>query len=338
MSAASTNKGKINPKIVRLEKRGSGSAARGSAESGVKKLAYKPTMKPGWDEVSSNSGGHRRSAQKIGPPEGDVAAGSPKGETGGGIEKIGLSKEAATGESPKKRSRRSPDARCWRRRKKSARSVATATSLDEDSAVPEESGSDDEDVSDEDSEDAGDEENGQLRFGMEPLQRRMYVKGLVALVFARRVTQERLDGGSANHEFQKTFSDIFGGSETPDPDVVRAALKASEARVYLVVMNKDHRFTLVHHLARLDHELRPSNPIVNRIVAFGDDIRPTATSPNVWVFDGRDKDLFAQLHLPEVNLKETQRFIVMRPTGTTQAAHSSWTWRTLNWFEVRSLG
>jgi hypothetical protein len=28
----------------------------------------------------------------------------------------------------------------------------------------------------------------------------------------------------------------------------------------------------------------------------------------VWVFDGRDEDLFARLHLPEVNLKETQRF------------------------------
>jgi hypothetical protein len=108
MSAGSTNEGKINPKIVGLEKRGSGSTVRGSAESGVKKLAYKPTMKPGWDEVSSNSGGRRRSARKIGPPEGDFAAGSPKGETGGGIGRIGSSKEAAAGESPKKRSRRSP--------------------------------------------------------------------------------------------------------------------------------------------------------------------------------------------------------------------------------------
>jgi hypothetical protein len=108
MSAASTNEGKINPKIVRPEKRGSGSAARGSAESGVNKLAYKPTMKPGWDEVSLNLGGRCWSAQKIGPPKGDVSAGSPKGETGGGIGKIGSSKEAAAGESPKKRSRRSP--------------------------------------------------------------------------------------------------------------------------------------------------------------------------------------------------------------------------------------
>jgi hypothetical protein len=37
-------------------------------------------MKPGWDEVSLNSGGRRRSARKIGPPEGDVATGSPKGK------------------------------------------------------------------------------------------------------------------------------------------------------------------------------------------------------------------------------------------------------------------
>jgi hypothetical protein len=156
MSAASTNEGKINPKIVGPKKRGLGSAARGSAKLGVNKLAYKPTMKPGWDKVSSNLGGRRRSARKIGPPEGDVAARSPKGETGGGIRKIGSSKEAAACESPKKKSRRSPDARHRRRRKKSARSVATATSLDKDSAVPEESGSDDENILDKDSEDAGD--------------------------------------------------------------------------------------------------------------------------------------------------------------------------------------
>jgi hypothetical protein len=121
MSAASTNEEKINPKIVGPEKRGLGSAARGSVELGVKKLAYKPTMKPGWDEVSSNLGGRCRSARQIGPPEGDVMAGSPKGETGGGIRKIGLSKEAAAGKSPKKRSRSSPDARCRRRRKKNRR-------------------------------------------------------------------------------------------------------------------------------------------------------------------------------------------------------------------------
>ncbi len=199
------NKGKINPKIVGPKKRGSGSAARVSAESGVKKLAYKPTMKPGWDEVSSNLGGRCRPAQKIGPPARYVAAGSPTGETGRETGKIGSSKEAAVGESPKKRLRRSPDARRRRRRKKSARSVATATSSDEDSAVPEESGSDDKDVLDEDSEDAGDKEDGQLRFGMEPLQRRMYVKGLVASVFAQWVTQKRLDGSSSNREFQKTL-------------------------------------------------------------------------------------------------------------------------------------
>ncbi len=45
-------------------------------------MAYKPTTKPAWDKVSLNLGGRRRSTQKIGPPEGDVAAGSPKGETG----------------------------------------------------------------------------------------------------------------------------------------------------------------------------------------------------------------------------------------------------------------
>jgi hypothetical protein len=123
MSAASTNERKFNPKTVGPEKRGSGSAARGSAESGVKKLAYKPTMKPGWDKVSSNLGGRCWSSRKIGPPKKDVAAGSPKGETGGGIGKVSSSKEAVAGESPKKRSRRSPPSSCRAVRQSSQQAV-----------------------------------------------------------------------------------------------------------------------------------------------------------------------------------------------------------------------
>jgi hypothetical protein len=108
MSAASTNEGKNQPEDCWAQEERFGQRSKGFCGVGSKKLAYKPTMKPRWDEVSSNSGGRHRSARKIGPPEGGVAAGSPKGETGGGIGKIGSSKEAAAGKSPKKRSRRSP--------------------------------------------------------------------------------------------------------------------------------------------------------------------------------------------------------------------------------------
>jgi hypothetical protein len=65
---------------------------------------------------------------------------------------------------------------------------------------------------------------------------------------------------------------MFGGSKNPDLIAVKAALGASEARAYLVVMNEDQGFTLVHHLARLDRKLCPGDLIVNKIVAFGDDI------------------------------------------------------------------
>ena len=84
------------------------------------------------------------------------------------------------------------------------------TSLDEESAVPEGSESDDDDVADEESED----DNGQLRFGMESLQQRMYDKGSVASVFARRVTQEREGGSPINHDFLKPSRTYSAGVKT----------------------------------------------------------------------------------------------------------------------------
>jgi hypothetical protein len=126
------------------------------------------------------------------------------------------------------------------------------------------------------SEDAGEEANGQdapLWYGMEELQQCMYMEGSVALVFAQQVMKERLVSQDSGHKFARTLSDIFRGSNNPDPGTVEAALGASEAQAYLVMMNDDQGFTLVHHLARLDRELCPSNPIVNKIVAFVLDIR-----------------------------------------------------------------
>ena len=283
------------------EKRGSGYAAKGSTEAGGKKGAYKPTMRAGWDNVSSDSGARRRATRGTGSTGGDLAAGSPKGGSGGVVEKPVFPEEVAVGNALKRRSRRSPEAKYRRRRKKKSARTLTLTS-DEESSGKEGSDSDDEEVTDEESE----EDDGQLRFGMEPLQRRMGVEGSAAWVFAQRLTREREGSSLANQDFLRALADILSGSEEPDPDEI--ILGACEARPYVVVMNNDHRFTLVHHVARLDHELRPSNPILNRIVAFGDDVRPDATCPNVWVFDGRDEELFARVDLPDVNIQETLRF------------------------------
>jgi hypothetical protein len=174
------------------------------------------------------------------------------------------------------------------------------------------SDSKDKDASNNDlSKDMGEEANGQdapLRYSMEELQQRMYVEGSVALVFSQQVTKERLASQDSSHEFARTLSDMFGGRKNPDPGAVEAALQASEAWAYLVVMNDDQGFTLVHHLAQLDRKLCLGNPIVNKIVVFGDDISKGATTPNVWVFKREEHELFFRLHLLDVNLKETQLF------------------------------
>jgi hypothetical protein len=69
----------------------------------------------------------------------------------------------------------------------------------------------------------GEEANGQdapLRYDMEELQQRMYVEGSVVSVFAQQVMKERVAGQDANHAFAWTISDMFEGSENPDPTVV----------------------------------------------------------------------------------------------------------------------
>ncbi len=148
----------------------------------------------------------------------------------------------------------------------------------------------------------------------------MYMEGSVALVFAQQVMKEQVAGQDANHAFAQTISDMFGGSKNPDPTTVEAALEASEARAYLVVMNEDQGFTLMYHLARLDRELCPGNLIVNKTVAFGDDIRNGATTPNVWAFKGEKHELFYRLHLPDINLKEMQLFYSNKTKGNNSSS------------------
>ena len=80
-------------------------------------------------------------------------------------------------------------------------------------------------------------------------------------------------------------------------------------------MNKDQGLTLVHHLVWLNRELCLGNPIVNKIVAFGDNIHKDATTPNVWVFEGEEHELFFRLHLPNINLNEMQLFYSNKAEG-----------------------
>jgi hypothetical protein len=148
----------------------------------------------------------------------------------------------------------------------------------------------------------------------------MYVERSVALVFVQQVTKEWLGSQDSGHKFAWTLFDMFGGSKNPDLSAVEAALGASEAQAYLIMKNDDRGFTLAHHLARLDWELCPSKPIVNKIVAFGDDIRKGATTPNVWVFEGEEHELFFRLHLPNVNLKETQFFYSNKAKGNNTSS------------------
>jgi hypothetical protein len=334
--ATSTNKGKINPTIVGPDKGASGGVAGGSAEPVGKKAAYKPRIVAGWEDVSSNYTRRRWSTKKVVLPKGDAAARSPL---------------------PRRKLRRSPKA-TRRRRSKKGRRLATAAAKETDDngyevdaraptspalrgARGTSNNEDNYSSNGNISKDGGEEVNGQdapLRYSMEELQQCMYVEGSMALVFAQHVTKEWVAGQDADHAFAWTISNMFGGSKNPDPTVVEAALGALEAQAYLVVMNEDQGFTLMHHLARLDRELCPGDPIVNKIVAFGDNIQKDATTPNVWVFKGEEHELFFRLHLPNVNLKEMQFFYSNKTKGTTQVACLQWTRQQRSWTGGQSPG
>ena len=102
MSAASTSGKRINPRIVLgAEKGGSGDAAKGLSEAGGKRGGYKVAVKPGWDYVSSNSGGRRRPTRGTYSTGGDLAAGSPKGGASEMIGKGVVPEEIAGGDALK---------------------------------------------------------------------------------------------------------------------------------------------------------------------------------------------------------------------------------------------
>ncbi len=149
----------------------------------------------------------------------------------------------------------------------------------------------------------------------------MYSKGTVALVFARTVTQACLAGKTFVDDAVAAMAAIFEGSENPNPCAVAVALEpdAASARVYLVVMNGEVGFTLLHHLQRVDQEIWPGDPIANQIVAFEGDIRPQGPTPNVVVFNEAKDTLFQQFNLPWACLFETNARYSLRANGNDQS-------------------
>jgi len=159
-----------------------------------------------------------------------------------------------------------------------------------------------------------------LRREMDALEHRMYSEGTVASVFARTVTHARLTGNPFGAEAIAAMAAIFKGNDNPNPSAVAAALEpgAASTRAYLVVMNSDVGFSMLHHLQRMDREIQPRDPIVDDIVAFKGNIRPQGPTPNVVMFT-EDKDtLFKRFHLLSARLSDTHAPNSSRGNGNNQ--------------------
>ena len=139
-------------------------------------------------------------------------------------------------------------------------------------------------------------------------------------MFARTISQAQRAGKTLGAGALEAMEDIFQGDADADPGSVTAALEpnAAKARVYLVVMNGDVGFTLLHHVQRMDQEIRPTDPIANRIVAFAGDIRAQGPTPNVVVFDEEEDTLFQRFDLPAARLMETHDWYRSMVNGNDQ--------------------
>jgi hypothetical protein len=115
----------------------------------------------------------------------------------------------------------------------------------------------------EDSDDEEASELARLHREMNVLEYRMFSEGTVASVFARTIAQAHLAGKTLGADALEAMEDIFHGDADADPGAVTAALEpnAAKARVYLVVMNGDVGFTLLHHVQRLDRRRGTSAPL-----------------------------------------------------------------------------
>jgi hypothetical protein len=111
----------------------------------------------------------------------------------------------------------------------------------------------------------------QLRYGMEALQQLVHTKGSVASICVNIVSKARRSGKDFVKDFSATITDSFHGDENPNQVVLTTALEwdTLEGQAYLVVMNDNVGFTLMHNLQCMDHNIWPGNPISGKVVAFG---------------------------------------------------------------------
>ncbi len=73
----------------------------------------------------------------------------------------------------------------------------------------------------------------------------------------------------------------------------------------MVMMKDNAGFTLLHNLQHMDCKIWTEDPISGKIVAFGRDVCPSDATPNVFVFDEEEENLFVRVHLPPAPLLQT---------------------------------
>jgi hypothetical protein len=319
-------------------------AATGSGMSERKRAA---SMSPPKPRISSNLDGRRGRLGRAARNESDVAAGATKGadQTPTAGKKTRSGAEATSGATtapdggdklPKGRVGRSSKVPAIMLPTSRLRADSEESGGDGSSKCKEAGGAqdtishnpDDDEEEEDDDEDDGledvDEEDDAelilLRRAMDALEHRMFSEGTVASVFARTIAQAQLAEKTLGADALEAMEDIFHGDAEADPGAVAAALEpnAARARVYLIVMNDNVGFTLLHHLQRMDQEIRPGDPIANKIVAFEGDIRPQGPTPNVVVFDEAEDTLFQRFDLPPARLKETHDWYRSTANGNDQ--------------------
>jgi hypothetical protein len=64
------------------------------------------------------------------------------------------------------------------------------------------------------------------------------------------------------------------------------------------MMIDDVGFTLLHNLQRMDFDIWPGYPIGSKVVAFGGDIRPSNSTPNIFDFNKDERNLIMWVYLP----------------------------------------
>ena len=331
MVSTSSKTLKVAPRMVGA---GLENAATGSGMSEKKRAA---SMSPPKLRVSSNFDGSRGRLGRAVRNESDVAAGATKVSVGTTAPKGRSGPEDKTpksqgGRSGKGKATSPGRTRTSRRRADSDDSGGEVSSTGKEaggaqdiiSHNPDDDEEEGEDDDEEDGlEDSDEEEESELALlhrEMNVLEHRMFSEGTVASVFARTIAQAHRARKTLGANALEAMEDIFRGDADAHPGAVTAALEpnAAKARVYLVVMNGDVGFTLLHHVQRMDQEIRPTDPIVNRIVAFAGDIRAQGPSPNVVVFDEEEGTLFQRFDLPAARLMETHDWYSSRANGNDQ--------------------